>query len=93
MGELEKAIALAQRMGGEFADARFETQKLRQINVVNGSIRIFSSVERSGVAIRVKSKGAWGLASSTTLTPDAIETAAKNAYKLAKTADTYSKEK
>lgn len=91
--ELQKAIVLAQKFGGEFADARFETQKAKQINVVNGSIRTFSSVERSGVAIRVKFRGAWGLASTTTLTSDALKTAARNAFKLAKAATTYSKEK
>jgi TldD protein len=91
--ELQKAIVLAQKLGGEFADARFETQKAKQINVVNGSIRTFSSIERSGVAIRVKFRGAWGLASTTTLTSDALKTATRNAFKLAKTANTYSKEK
>lgn len=91
--ELKKAIVLAQKFGGEFADARFETQKAKQINVVNGSIRTFSSIERSGVAIRVKFRGAWGLASTTTLTSDALKTAARNAFKLAKVATTYSKEK
>lgn len=91
--ELQKAIVLAQKFGGEFADARFETQKAKQINVVNGSIRTFSSIERSGVAIRVKFRGAWGLASTTTLTSDALKTVARNAFKLAKTATTYSKEK
>ena len=90
--ELQKAVNLAQKLGGEFADARFETQKAKQINVVNGSIRAFSSVERSGIAIRVKFKGAWGLASTTTLTSDALETTARNAFKLAKTANNYSKE-
>jgi len=93
MDELQNAIFLTQKLGGEFADARFETQKAKQISVVNGSIRTFSSVERSGIAIRVKYKGAWGLASTTTLTPDAFKTAVKNAFKLAKTANAYSKEK
>ena len=91
--ELQKAIVLAQKFGGEFADARFETQKAKQINVVNGSIHTFSSIERSGVAIRVKFRGAWGLASTTTLTSDALKTATRNAFKLAKTVNTYSKEK
>jgi len=91
--ELQKAIALAQKLGSEFADARFETQKAKQINVVNGSIRTFSSTERSGVAIRVKFRGAWGFASTTALTSDALKTAVRNAFKLAKTATKYSKEK
>jgi len=91
--ELQKTIALAQKLGGEFADARFETQKAKQINVVNGSIRTFSSIQRSGIAIRVNYKGAWGLASTTTLTSDALKAAVRNAFKLAKTGSTYSKEK
>jgi len=90
---LQKAVALAQKFGGEFADARFETQKAKQISVVNGSIRTFSSIERNGLAVRLKLGGAWGFASTTTLTSDAIENAARTAYKLAKTANTYSKEK
>jgi TldD protein len=90
--ELQKAITFAQKLGGEFADARFETQKAKQINVVNGSIRTFSSTERSGIAIRAKFKGAWGLASTTTFTSDALKTAVKNAFKLAKTANAHSKE-
>jgi TldD protein len=91
--ELQKTVTLAQKFGSEFTDARFETQKAKQINVVNGAIRTFSSIERSGVAIRVKFRGTWGLASTTTLTSDALKTAARNAFKLAKTANTYSKEK
>jgi len=91
--KLQKAVIFAQKLGGEFADARSETQKTKQTNVVNGSIRTFSSVNRSGIAIRVKFGGAWGLASTTSLTSDALETAVKNAFKLAKIANVYSKEK
>jgi TldD protein len=91
--ELQEDISLAQKLGSEFADARFETQKAKQINVVNGSIRTFLSAERSGIAVRVKFRGAWGLVSTTSLTSEDLKTAVKNAFKLAKTANAYSKEK
>jgi len=84
LDELQKAINFALKLGGEFADARFETNKARQISIVNGSIRNFNSSSSSGVAIRVKSGGAWGLASTTTFDPESFKKIARTAFELAK---------
>jgi TldD protein len=93
LDELQKAINLALKLGGEFADARLETNKFRQISVVNGSIRAFNSERSSGVAIRVKSGGAWGLASTTTIDSESLKKTAKVAFELAKKSSNYSDKK
>jgi len=90
--ELQKAVDLALALGGEFADARFENHKITRINVVNGSIRNFTSSNRKGIAIRVKLGGAWGLASATTLDLESIKASVKKAIKLAKGSSDYSKQ-
>jgi TldD protein len=81
---LQKAVNLVLKLGGEFADARLETDESKQISVANGSIRAFNSSNRSGVSIRVKLKGAWGLASTTTIDSASINRTAKTAFELAK---------
>jgi len=90
---LQKAVDLALKLGGEFADARLETNKIRQIGVVNGSIRAFNSSSRIGMALRVKLGGAWGLASTTTVDSESIEETAKKAFELAKKSNAYSDRK
>jgi len=91
MSELQKIVDFAQKLGGEFVDARFERRRVKQINVVNGTIRNFTSSVRSGVAVRVKLKGAWGLASTNVPTSDSLKDTAKRAFKLARTSSVYSK--
>lgn len=88
--ELQKAIELALNLGAEFADARLEKSKQKQIGMVNGSIRTFSSSSRNGVAIRVKSKGAWGLASTTKLDSNSVMKTTRKAAKLAQKSAAYS---
>jgi TldD protein len=93
LDELQKVVNFALRLGGEFADARLETIKTRQISVVNGSIRSFNRSSREGVAVRVKLAGAWGLASTTTLDTKSLANAAKKAFQIAKKSNKYSGEK
>jgi len=93
LDELHKAVALALKLGGEFADARFENTRIRQISVVNGSIRTLNTSSRSGVALRVKVGGAWGLASTTAMNSDSIKAAALKAFELAKKSSGYSDKK
>jgi len=93
MSELEKVVDFAQKLGSEFVDVRFERRKVKQISVVNGGIRYFTSSGRSGVAVRVKLKGAWGLASTNIPTSDSLKDATKRAFKSAKTSSVYSKGK
>lgn len=81
------------KLGGEFADARYENSKTKQIGVVNGSIRTFNASGRSGMALRVKLKGAWGLASTTTIDSESLKTAAAKAFELAKKSSSYSDRK
>jgi len=58
--ELQKTVDYILKLGAEFADARFENFKTRQITIVNSSIRIFNGSSRTGVALRAKFGGAWG---------------------------------
>ena len=93
LDELQKVVNFALKLGGEFADARLETIKTRQISIVNGSIRSFNRSSREGVAIRVKLASAWGLASTTTLDTKSLANAAKKAFQIAKKSNKYSGEK
>jgi len=93
MRELENVVDFTQKLGSEFVDVRFERRKVKWISVVNGVVRNFTSSARSGVAVRVKLKSAWGLASTNVLTSDSLKDAAKRAFKLAKTSSVYSKGK
>jgi len=93
LDELQKAVNLALKLGGEFADARLERNKGRQISVVNGSIRTFNSSKRSGLALRVKLGGAWGLASTTTIDSESIKKTARKSFELAKKSSVYSDKK
>jgi len=93
LDELQKAVDLALKLGGEFADARLETNKNRHISVANGSIRTFNSSSQNGVAIRVKLGGAWGLASTTTINSKSLRETAKRAFELAKKSSNYSDKK
>jgi len=93
LDELQKAINFALKIGGEFADARFETNRVGQIGVVNGSIRTFNSSSRSGVALRVQFGGAWGLASITPADFESIKKATVRAFELAKKSSKHSDKK
>jgi TldD protein len=91
--DLAKVVDFAQGLGSEFADVRLERHRMQRISVINGDVRNFTSFTRSGAAVRVKLKSAWGLAATSVLTPDSLRNAAKKAYKLAKTASVYSEHK
>jgi len=93
LDELQRAVNLALKLGGEFADARFETNKARLISVVNGSVRTFNSSSRSGVALRVKFGGVWGIASTTRVDSESINKTARRAFELAKKSSEHSDKK
>jgi TldD protein len=93
LDELKKTVDFALKLGGEFADTRFETSKAGQISVVNGGIRSFSHSGRSGIAIRIKLGSAWGLASTTILDSESLKNTARRAFQLAHKSTRYSKER
>ncbi len=80
----------ALKLGGEFADARSEKNKTKQITMMNGSIRTFNSSGSNGVVLRVKMKGAWGLAATTNVGSGSLIETAKKAFELAKRSSNYS---
>lgn len=78
------------KLGGEFVDARFETNKSKQITMMNGSIRTFNGSGSNGAVLRVKLRGAWGLASTTNVDSASLKETARKAFELAKNAGNYS---
>jgi TldD protein len=90
---LQKVVETALKLGGEFADARFENSNFRQISLVNGSIRTFNSSSSNGMALRVKFGGVWGLASTTKTELESLKETARKAVDLAKKSRRYSDNK
>ena len=82
------AVETAQEAGASYADARFVREHDETIQVKNGSVTGLSSRRNQGRGIRVIADGAWGFASTTTLTPAAIREAAKLAVRIARASAT-----
>jgi TldD protein len=61
--------------------------------MMNGSIRTFNSSSSNGVVLRVKMKGAWGLASTTNVESRSLVETAKKAFEIAKRSSNYSDKK
>ena len=57
----------------EWVELRFHDRRTRTILVEDGQIEMARSVRHAGVGIRVLVDGAWGFASTSVLTPDAIK--------------------
>ena len=82
------ALEAAQDAGASYADARFVRQHDETVQVKNGAVTGLSSKRNQGIGIRVIADGAWGFASTTTLTPAAIRQAAQLAVRIAQASGT-----
>ncbi|MBN1424456.1 TldD/PmbA family protein [Candidatus Fermentibacteria bacterium] len=84
----EIALGIAQEAGASFADMRVVEERENRIFVKRRSLRLIDEAESFGYAVRMLIDGAWGFASSTTLSRDAV---AKTAHRAVATAQASSK--
>ncbi len=87
----EAAVARAQKAGAEFADIRLESSVGINIVIMDGKTRMMTGVQESGAGVRAFIDGAWGFASTNTLSRRAVESAASSAAKMARAARTKAK--
>lgn len=78
---------------GEWLELRFHDRKSRSILVEDGQLEAARSTHHSGVGVRALVDGAWGFASTSVLTPEALRRAIAAARAAARAASTRRKEK
>jgi TldD protein len=71
-------------LGATYADVRVVDNRERYISTKNGKVGQANVNENMGIGIRVVANGAWGFASTDTLTREAIEEAAGRALEIAR---------
>ncbi len=79
-------------LGATYADFRFERDRGQGIHARDTSLEAMSTTETLGYSVRVISNGAWGFASSVTLTPDAAAATAATAVEVASALASLNKE-
>jgi TldD protein len=82
----EATIEHALRLGAEFSDLRMESSIGTNIVVMDGKTKTLSSQSESGCGLRAFIGGAWGFASTNTITKGSLKAAAASAVKMAKVA-------
>jgi len=81
--ELEKALGLAQKLGAEYADARYVTITQAPVSVSSDGAPKAAHYKSSGLGLRVLVDGAWGFAATPYLDPRSIEKVADEAVRIA----------
>jgi TldD protein len=82
----EMAVAAAESAGASYADARWIHQRRQGIGVKNAGVDRMTFGEGAGVGVRVIADGAWGFASTSVLTEDAVRATALEAVEIARAA-------
>lgn len=80
----ERALNVANLRGADYADIRILTTTDQSLVVKNGIVEAIQLSENRGFGVRVAADGAWGFASSSTLTAAEIERVAALAVKIAR---------
>jgi len=78
------ALNRAQLLGATYADVRILTAREQGVSVRNGVAQEVNTVSHAGFGVRVIIDGAWGFASSATLTPTEMETVTAQAVAIAR---------
>ncbi len=81
---LKIALDEAQRLGADYADARYMKRQHEPITTKNGAVQSIARTEDSGVGVRVLVKGGWGFCSSSVMTPEELRRCAAEAVKIAR---------
>lgn len=79
----DAALARAQERGATYADFRFERRKSQSIGAKDRALERLTNADVVGYGVRVIHRGAWGFASSVTLTPEAATATASKAVQAA----------
>jgi TldD protein len=84
----DRALDTATSLGATYADARIVRRLDESIAIKTGRVEGVASGESEGIGIRVLVDGAWGFASSHTLTTDEIDRIAGEAVRIARASST-----
>nr|KJR72595.1 MAG: peptidase C69 [Vulcanisaeta sp. AZ3] len=76
---LSKAVDLALSMGSTYAEARFQVDSNRFVNVRNGALQSIGNYSYGGLSIRVLVDGMWGFAATSDASWDSIRDAVSKA--------------
>ncbi|HEY4054445.1 MAG TPA: TldD/PmbA family protein [Terriglobales bacterium] len=79
-----RALNTAAQRGATYADVRVVNDRSRALATKNGKIGNASDSQSLGLSVRVLVDGAWGFASSSDLSHDAIDATAARAVEIAK---------
>jgi TldD protein len=79
----DAALSRARALGASHADFRFEREKSQSIRARDRELESMVTAEHLAYSVRVVSRGAWGFASSVTLTPEAAAATAQKAVEVA----------
>jgi TldD protein len=72
--------------GDDYLELRFHDRRSRSISVEDGHVEVARSVRHAGVGVRVLCDGAWGFASTSDLTQQALQRAVDAARAIAREA-------
>ena len=81
---VEQAVARAQAAGASYADARAIASRHQAIHTKNGTPDALTDASEVGLGVRVIAEGAWGFASTSSLTPSDIGVTAELAVRIAR---------
>ncbi len=83
MVELDRVLGLAQKLGAEYADARYVATTQAPVTVTSDGGRHASVSRSTGLGLRVLVDGAWGFAATAHLDMRSLEKVADEAVKIA----------
>jgi TldD protein len=82
----DAALEAARRLGANHADFRAERIRSQLIRLSDGKLETMADSDDNGLAVRVVVDGTWGFAATVDLTPEAAQTAARQAVEVARVA-------
>lgn len=81
--ELERILGLAQKLGAEYADARYVSTTQGPVSLRSDGAPQASTSKSAGLGLRALVDGAWGFCASPYLDPRSLEKTAEEAVKIA----------
>lgn len=89
--ELSRILGLAQKLGAEYADARYVVTTQQPVSVSSDGAPHSSVSKSTGLGLRVLFDGAWGFCATPYLDPRSLERTADEAVKIAAASAQYKK--
>src|SRR5215204_2930869 len=78
----DAALALAKKLGAEYADIRINRYRLETIATRERQVQNVSKAQNFGFGVRVLVKGTWGFAASPLLTPEEVQRVTREAVEI-----------